>query len=276
LPVYSYSKLSSPPKMRFARTEADTDKWIQELDLAGPIAMDCEWVFVRRKGGIRPVSVIQLADKTNILVIQLRNSRSNMARFPIHLQRLLENPEIPKMGANILNDAKKLFKDYGIMAKNVVELGGLAKQADPASIAPDVFRGRKTVALAKLVERYLRKKLSKDEENRMGDWEAENLSAEMLEYAANDPYSALQVYHHLLALAETNAITLDPTKYTDRVHYERLHSAEPGGVLPVPTIVFTPMMSDAKMQPQQLRAYRYFLAKRYLDMDTMCKELCLK
>jgi hypothetical protein len=66
--------------------------------------VDCEWVVVYRKGGMRPVSLVQVADAKTILVLQLRNSTSSMARFPLALQRLLENPDIPKMGANILGE----------------------------------------------------------------------------------------------------------------------------------------------------------------------------
>ncbi|KAJ7086031.1 ribonuclease H-like protein [Mycena belliarum] len=291
LPVYSYKTLSPAPTMRFTRSEADADKWVQELDHTGPISMDLEWVVVYRKGGMRPVSLVQVADKKNIIVIQLRTSTSAMARFPVHLQRLLEDPEIPKMGANILNDARKLFKDYGIMMANVVELGALARQADPACTDAGVFgTSKRIVALAKLVERCLHKKLRKDEDVRVSNWEDPKLErkTEMLEYAANDAYCGLQVYHHLIALANSGDVKLDPAKYTSRVHHEPLASPVPPPALalpaspvdleslpPVEVIYYTAEMEHAGMSSQQLRAYRHWhLGKR--DIDTMCKELCIK
>ncbi|KAJ6570270.1 ribonuclease H-like domain-containing protein [Mycena vulgaris] len=290
LPVYSYKSFSPTPTMRFTRNEADADKWVQELDQTGPISMDLEWVVVYKKGGMRPVSLVQVADKKNIIVIQLRTSTTSMGRFPIHLQRLLENPDIPKMGANILNDAKKLFKDYGIMMANVVELGALAKQADPACADPEIWgRGKRIVALAKLVERYLQKRLSKDADVRVSNWEDPKLEQkqEMLEYASNDAYCGLQVYNHLIALAKSNDITLDPALYTGRVHHERLTPplspppplptppVDPKTLPPVGVILYTAEMEHAGMSSQHLRAYRHWhLGKR--DIDTMCKELRIK
>lgn len=135
-----------------------------------PLSVDFEWVATFRKGGnTRPVSLVQLADKNTILLIQLRNANTTMSRFPRALQRLLEDPTIPKAGANILSssfvywrlhlpikrpagDAKKLFRDYGVMMAGVVELGALARQADPACAIPTVFGGgKKLVSLAKVL-----------------------------------------------------------------------------------------------------------------------------
>ncbi|KAJ7510302.1 ribonuclease H-like domain-containing protein [Mycena galericulata] len=290
LPVYSYASLSPAPTMRVARTEADADKWVQELDHTCAISMDCEWAVRRVKGGggIGRVSVIQVADKKNILVIQLMTRSSSMARFPVHLQRLLENPDIPKMGANIMNDANKIFKDYGVMMANVVELGRLARQADPACNHSAVFGpGKRVVALAKLVSRYLQKTLLKEANVRVSDWEGK-LSPETLEYAANDAYCGLEVYNHLMALAKANEITLDPTMYTGGIYHQSLASppaapeplatppAAPASTDPtklpeLPRIPLDSLMQSAGVKPQHLRAYRYWCGKR--DIDTMCIEL---
>lgn len=47
--------------------------------------------------------------------------------------------------AGVLDDGKKLFRDYGILAKNLVELGSVALVVDPVPIAR-----RKIVSLAKV------------------------------------------------------------------------------------------------------------------------------
>ncbi|KAJ6577302.1 ribonuclease H-like domain-containing protein [Mycena capillaripes] len=304
LPVYSYKSLSPTPKMRFTRDEAEADKWVQRLDQTGPISVDFEWVVVYRKGGVRPVSLVQLADPKSILVIQLRTSTATMPRFPLALQRLLEDPTVPKMGANILTDAKKLFKDYGVMMAGLVELGSLARLADPAST--EVFgRGKRIVALAKLVERYLHKKLRKDGDVRVSNWEDPALERNevQIEYAANDAYCALQVYEHLLALAKASDITLDPMGNATRVHHASLAPpptaphlptstssststsasaspptgapVDPPSLPPVPMLVLTPAMEAAGVSPQHLRAYRHW-ALGHRDIDTMCAELALR
>jgi hypothetical protein len=52
----------------------------------------------------------------------------------------------------LADDAKKLFKDYGVMMANVVELGSLARQADPACTDPNIWGGgKRIVSLAKVL-----------------------------------------------------------------------------------------------------------------------------
>ena len=82
-------------------------------------------------------------------------------------QSLLENPEIPKIGVNILSellyliwtfiiltcswdDGKKLFRDYGVLAQNLVELGALALLADPVGSQERSKNKRKIVSLVKV------------------------------------------------------------------------------------------------------------------------------
>jgi hypothetical protein len=74
-------------------------------------------------------------------------------------------------------DGEKLFNDYGVFAANLVELGGVANQVDPAFAAK--FK-RQMVALAKMVEFYEQKLLPKGSV-RSSDWETVPLTEEQLE-----------------------------------------------------------------------------------------------
>lgn len=87
-----------------------------------------------------------------------------------------------------------------------------------------------------------------------------------------------------MALAESNDIELDSTKYTSQVHHACLvlppspspsPPVDPKNLPPVPVIYYTAEMEHARMSTQHLRAYRYWhLGKR--DIDNMCTELSLK
>ncbi|KAF7316955.1 Nuclear transport factor 2 [Mycena chlorophos] len=279
-PVYSYRTVSPQPRRHFAKTDAQADEFVALLDLKSPISVDCEWAVNFRKGGggPRPVSLIQVADKQNIILIQLRTEVKPMARFPRALRRVLEDAAVPKAGANILNDAKKIFKDYGIMMDGLVELGALARQADPACI--QVFgSGKRMVSLANLVKRYLNKTLDKDSDVRLNNWEKVDLPERMREYAANDAYSGYQVFAHLLALAKASDITLDKSKFTSGISYPNLVASEPTTthppeeeLPPVPVLHLTQDMSEAGVKAYHLRAFRYWrLGKR--SMTNMCHEL---
>ncbi|KAJ6448908.1 ribonuclease H-like domain-containing protein [Mycena sanguinolenta] len=288
LPIYSYKTLAKEPQMHFTRDDADADAWVAKLDLTGPLSVDFEWVVAFRKTvRPRPISLVQIADAQNILVIQLRTSAptstpsSSMARFPLGLQRVLEDPKVMKAGANILGDAKKLFKDYGVMMRGLVELGALARQVDEASRDKAVWgKGKKIVALAKLAERYLQKRLRKDDNVRISNWEDPRLeeNTTQIDYAANDAYCGQQVYAQLRALASANSITPDASSTTS-LHYAHLASPTvtppPKARHAVPNMVLTPDMAAAGVPPQALRAYRHW-ALAHWEVDAMCRELAVQ
>ncbi|KAG5643403.1 hypothetical protein DXG03_000981 [Asterophora parasitica] len=171
-------------------------------------------------------------------------------------EALIENPNIPKMGVNILNDGKKLFSDFGIIAKNLVELGAVALVADPSRSKKSK---RKIVSLATLTQRYCGKILEKGSE-RTSNWE-HSLSQQQLDYAANDVHSALMIYRRLQALAEENAVALNNTSlFTTNVD-------------PSPTPLVSP--PEVQMQSQFLRAYRAW-HDHGMSLDKMCVHLSVQ
>lgn len=104
-------------------------------------------------------------------------------------QDVIESPDIVKTGANIrsmsrnpivvfssliwiIDDGQKLFRDFGILAKNLVELGAFAHQADSEFSS---LHRRSIVSLAKMVERYTSKTLDKGNV-RISNWERAPLS----------------------------------------------------------------------------------------------------
>jgi hypothetical protein len=214
VPVYSYKQCKPLPTVVYTQDEEEANKLIAGLK-AGPIAFDMEWrlMFRRAKNTIktslvdRRTAVVQVADSNGlILVIQTYP----MSRFPNELQSLLENPEIPKIGVNILNDGKKLFRDHSILAKNLVELGALALLVDPAGSQERSKSKRRIISLAKLVQWYYGMELEKGKE-RVGNWELQ-LDNEQIDYAANDVHSSMVVYQKLCSIAQVNAIIIADNK----------------------------------------------------------------
>ncbi|GLB40022.1 putative 3'-5' exonuclease [Lyophyllum shimeji] len=271
LPAYSYKHYTDPkPYLVYTTDVSETDDLVAGLK-PGPVALDIEWrVFFVRRGAPpkeRRTAVVQVADTRGLmLVVQIYG----MDRFPKNLQALIENPEVPKLGVNILNDGRKLFRDYGILAKNLVELGALAAVADPTSETK-----RKIISLAKLTEKYCGKTLEKGNV-RTGNWEAP-LTQRQLAYAANDVHSSLMIYKRLLALAEEHSITLDLTAF--RAGVEPSFSCPPVSRTASTASVEEPDAESGsmamEMRPQCLRAYRYW-HDRDMAMEKMCVELSLK
>ncbi|KAG6826473.1 hypothetical protein H0H92_015662 [Tricholoma furcatifolium] len=193
LPVYSYKDYPKPyPCVVYTRDAEEADDLIGGLK-RGPLAFDMEWCFSRnRYAKERRTAVIQVADSNGlILVIHL----SQMSRFPKRLQELIEDPNIPKLGANILNDAKKLFRDYGILSRNMLELGVIAAAWDPSHTIK-----RKIISLAKLAATYTGKHLVKGDE-RTSNWETPELTELQKEYAANDVHCTIEIFRRMQAIA---------------------------------------------------------------------------
>ncbi|KAH9919940.1 uncharacterized protein B0H18DRAFT_1026286 [Fomitopsis serialis] len=79
----------------------------------------------------RRTAVVQLCDKRMILVIQL--SQMKQLRIPQKVKEVIESRDIVKMVKHQedgTDDGEKLYRDYGILASNLVELGAFAHRAD--------------------------------------------------------------------------------------------------------------------------------------------------
>ncbi|KAL5536567.1 hypothetical protein ACEPAF_389 [Sanghuangporus sanghuang] len=222
LKTYSYKDHSPPPSCVYVRNEEKADKLVGSL--IGAVGFDIEWKVVFCRGvKMRPAATVQLSDRRTILVIQ----------------ELLENTHVAKVGVNILNDGKKLARDYGVHPQGLIELGGLARQAD-ADYVERYFRAseviQKTVCtitdprpkmrkpgakinLATVTAMYTGCELPKGPV-RTSNWEIQPLNETQLDYAANDAHSALIIYDRLMSMAKTKNVTLIPTKYTSGVEIQ--------------------------------------------------------
>ncbi|KAJ8520537.1 hypothetical protein ONZ45_g2677 [Pleurotus djamor] len=303
LELFSYRTYNPDPARVYVTNVDEANDLVPAL--RGPIGFDMEWRvrYARPKGAIRAqvisnrTATIQVCDQRMILVIQI----SGMQRFPQALKELIESKTIVKMGANILNDGVKLFGDYGVVAHNLVELGALARQADPGADALFVTKAGKVrhsslgvASLAKVIARYCGKTLEKPKE-RTSDWEVQPLTERQLEYAANDAYSALKAYVRILEIAKEHERELTPSGYTRHVDSsvtglaseDELEEEEEGiddlSTAEVETASSTQQtttispsaiipLSHPGMRPQQWRAYRLWHIKG-MDIDDLCKTL---
>ncbi|KAH9886271.1 ribonuclease H-like domain-containing protein [Cubamyces lactineus] len=215
LPPYSYKDYTPTPAVVYTSHEEEADDLVQCL--RGPvIGFDLEWVVLFRRGKTptnHRTALVQLCDSRMILLVHV----SAMKKFPEKVKELIENKDIAKVGANIKNDGQKLFHDYGILARNLVELGAMAHQADPAF--SKTYK-RTIVSLARVVEMYTQKTLAKGKV-RTSNWEKTPLSEEQKFYAANDAHCALMVYKRLLEIAAERGVSVDPRGADLAQEYQR-------------------------------------------------------
>ncbi|KAI0803017.1 ribonuclease H-like domain-containing protein [Irpex lacteus] len=196
--LYSWRNLSPTSRLVYLQDPQAVDTELANLK-PGPLGFDLEWKPTYLKGAPEnPVAVVQLASEDTILLIQFDSLRLAVSGFPASLQALLENPSYSKAGVSILNDCKKLWKDYGVNVRNCIDLGLLARTVDNAH-----WKGKYSspIGLARLCETYHELSLAKGKVQR-SNWEA-NLSTLQQDYAANDCHSGLTLFNKLYPLIET-------------------------------------------------------------------------
>ncbi|KAH8833760.1 ribonuclease H-like domain-containing protein [Flagelloscypha sp. PMI_526] len=280
MPTYDYRDYSTPqPTVHYCRRTDEVDEHVAKLKGA-TIGLDLEWKVLLRRTMIHGrVAVVQVADAERIIIAHVHH----MDRFPIRLRELIESKSTAKVGANILNDGKKLFADWGIIPNALVELGSVAQTVDPKS-ANASFGKRKVVSLSRLTAKYCNKHLDKGSD-RTSNWEVERLSTSQLHYAANDVHASVQIFQAITndLSSETLPLTLANLSIRAGDDLNDLPLDDTVPISPPPVFgsrmfageVLTPVMEDAGMRSQFLRAYREWHWK-HCDVWDMATRLSLK
>lgn len=114
------------PRIYYARTVAEADAAAACLT-AGPLGFDIEWRPNYRAGmPENRTALVQLAGRDFVLLAHV----AAMHSFPEVLRRVLENPDIMKVGVGIQADAEKLYTDWRVAMRNCVDCGALAVTLD--------------------------------------------------------------------------------------------------------------------------------------------------
>ncbi|XP_016438658.2 3'-5' exonuclease-like isoform X2 [Nicotiana tabacum] len=199
--VMQYPEISFKGHVIYSRTTKEVEKSAVELlnfveekkRKEGHVALgfDIEWKPSFRKG-VAPgkAAVMQICgDMSSCYVLHIIHSG-----IPQTLQSLLEDPTILKVGVCIAHDAYKVSLDHNVSVKTLEDLSELAnKKFDEEP---------KKWSLASLTEKLLAKQLPKPSKIRLGNWEANELSKEKLQYAATDAFVSWYLYQALKSLPE--------------------------------------------------------------------------
>jgi len=163
------------------------------------LGLDIEWRPNWVKGAPeRRVALIQLASRHEVLLFHI----FRVGQLPPVLTALLEDPDIKKVGVNIKADVAKLHKDWNIDVKGAEDLSELTWEMD----AKHWHTARNSakclpIGLARLVERYLVRRLDKPKGVQRSDWE-KILNERQQNYAANDAASAYDLQEYFTMVKE--------------------------------------------------------------------------
>nr|MBI1230773.1 3'-5' exonuclease domain-containing protein 2 [Cytophagales bacterium] len=144
------------------------------------LGFDTETRPAFRRGVSYDVALIQLSTSDTAYLIRI-----NKAGFPREVKRLLENPDIVKIGAAVRDDLKGLKKlSPTFNPKGFFDLNEELKKV-----------GFLNVGVRNLSAMVLGIRISKSEQ--VSNWESDQLTEKQLLYAATDAWACLEIFLRL-------------------------------------------------------------------------------
>ncbi len=157
------------------------DVALQEMQKCPILGFDTETRPSFTRGVSYKVALLQLSTQTKCWLIRL----NKLGMLP-EIVAILENKNILKVGAAIIDDVKALKKIRPFDANNFVDLQTIARE-----------NGLEDFSLKKLAAHVMGVRISKRQ--RLSNWEAPSLAPPQQLYAATDAWISLMIYHGMMA-----------------------------------------------------------------------------
>jgi hypothetical protein len=189
------------PRVHYCTTYEQTESQAKHFLDTPVVGFDLEWEFgasPAKRSAKDCVSLVQIASEDRIGLFQLALFKGETPEelIPPSLRTILESRDITKVGVNVVGDANRVEKCFGIKMQGCFELSHLHKVVKYSASSPDQVNRRLT-KLADQVHEHLLLPLKKDDV-RTSAW-SKKLRFDQTEYAASDAYSGFQLYHALEA-----------------------------------------------------------------------------
>ncbi|KAL6889641.1 ribonuclease H-like domain-containing protein [Trichoderma longibrachiatum] len=186
-------------KVHYCESKATAERVCKEYffneDVLG---FDLEWMkYATRTDGPRQnVSLIQIASPSRIALIHVALfAKEDGDLVAPSLRKILESPNVSKVGVNIGGDCTRLKNYLGVTVRGVFELSHLYKVVKYLPEKPFMVN-KGLVSLATQVEDHLLLPLYKGQIVRTGNW-MRRLNPQQIHYSASDAYAGLQLYYVL-------------------------------------------------------------------------------
>ncbi|KAJ5120401.1 uncharacterized protein N7515_009789 [Penicillium bovifimosum] len=211
---WTHSSQQSPngqkPIVHYCRTLQSTEQTMQHFLESKVIGFDLEWkAQASGSDSVQSnVSLIQIANEERIALFQValfKPARSLEDLVSPSLKRLIESPDVIKVGVAIKADCTRLRKYLGIDARATFELSHLFKLVKYGRDNPKLVNKR-GVNLSDQMREHFGLPLEKSDDVRCGDW-SRALNYRQVQYAATDPYACLRLFH----IMEAKRLAIDPT-----------------------------------------------------------------
>ncbi|KAJ6013339.1 hypothetical protein N7540_007930 [Penicillium herquei] len=200
--------------VHYCRSLENTEEVAQLFLDSKVIGFDMEWKAqaTAREGIRNNVSLIQIANEERIALFQIslfRPATTPQEFIAPSLKKILESPDITKVGVAIKGDTTRLRKFLGIDTKSIFELSHLYRLVKYGLTDPRLVHKR-LVRLSDQVEEHLGLPLEKIDDVRCGDWTRplnyqQTFTNRVID-AATDPYACICLFN----IMEEKRLAMDP------------------------------------------------------------------
>lgn len=194
-------------RVHYCKSAQTAERALQYLEGENILGLDLEWSpNATKSSSIRKkISLVQIASQSRVVLLHLALYPTEEFVTPT-LRKLLEDPEITKLGVWINGDCTRLKNFLDIEVRGKFELSHLFKQVKySASRQPELIN-KKLVALATQIKDIMGLPMKKDQNVRASDW-SQSLNLEQIGYSASDAYAAVQLF----AMLNHQREQLDPS-----------------------------------------------------------------
>ncbi|KAL2010046.1 hypothetical protein VTN00DRAFT_5853 [Thermoascus crustaceus] len=209
-PQYWNHNLYKKVPVHYCKNLKDTEKVARYFLDSRVVGFDLEWKA--SASFMDPIqqqlSLIQLADEERIALFHVALFRPVKTLDDLvspSLKKVLESPEITKVGVSISGDSTRLKRVLGIEARGLFELSHLYRLVKYSQSNPKLVN-KKLVRLTVQVEEHLGLPLYKEGDVRLSDW-TRSLNYDQVQYAASDPYACVCLFN----VMEAKRKALNPT-----------------------------------------------------------------
>lgn len=195
-------------RVHYCRSAHTAEKALQYFEGEKLLGLDLEWSpQANKNSGIRKnISLVQIASQSRVVLLHLALYPGKDEFVTPTLKKLLEDPEITKLGVWINGDCTRLSRFLGIEVRGKFELSHLFKQVKYSASREPLLINKRLVALATQVQDIMGLPMKKDQNVRASDW-SQPLDLEQIGYSASDAYAAIQLF----AMLNHQREQLDPS-----------------------------------------------------------------
>jgi ribonuclease D len=177
--ISSFEIEEFPGEIYVIDNPVDSRKAVRYLSQFKLLGFDTETRPSFTRGLLRSVALVQISTSNICFLFRLKK-----CEFPLSLINLLSNPEILKIGLSLKDDFLSMSRSFKFSPKGFVDLQKIVLKHDIEDLG-----------LQKIYAILFQKKISKNQ--RLTNWEAEELSEAQKKYAALDAWACLKIYEYL-------------------------------------------------------------------------------